>query len=174
MKTIIQISILMVSLIASTIVIAECTLTRNNDITITKPDSRYVDNGNGTVTDKVTGLMWKKCIEGLSGADCTTGTAKDFDWYTSSQNTKNDVTAGYSDWRVPNKNELFSLIENACQAPAINQTVFPNTMVSSYWTSSPSIQNADSAWNTSFTGHGNTYRVTKTNKLRVRLVRDVL
>ena len=45
------------------------------DKPITRPDSRYTDNGNGTVTDLVTGLMWKQCSEGFgtihTPCDCT-------------------------------------------------------------------------------------------------------
>lgn len=32
--------------------------------TATAPDSRYTDNGDGTVTDLATGLIWKQCAEG--------------------------------------------------------------------------------------------------------------
>ena len=39
----------------------------------------YVDNGDGTVTDTRSGLMWKQCLEGQSGADCE-GTAGLFNW----------------------------------------------------------------------------------------------
>lgn len=44
-------------------------------IKATAPDIRYTDNGNGTVTDNQTGLMWKQCSEGQSGIDCATESA---------------------------------------------------------------------------------------------------
>jgi hypothetical protein len=43
----------------------------------------YLVNANhcdGTVTDKQTTLMWKKCIQGLSGNDCSTGTSSKYNW----------------------------------------------------------------------------------------------
>ena len=39
--------------------------TCQGSITASAPDSRYVDNGDGTVTDTRTLLMWKQCVEGL-------------------------------------------------------------------------------------------------------------
>ena len=96
-----------------------------DDIRATAPDSRFSDNGNGTVTDLATGLIWKQCAEGLSGAGCT---------------------AGSSLWRLPNKNELASLIERRCYAPAINARFFPNTPSSWFWSSSPNAYDSDNAW----------------------------
>ena len=40
---------------------------------VAKTDDRYVDHGDGTVTDKVTGLMWMKCVYGQSGHLCEDG-----------------------------------------------------------------------------------------------------
>src|SRR5450755_69744 len=40
----------------------------------------YTDNGDGTITDNVSALMWKKCSEGLSGSNCATGTATETNW----------------------------------------------------------------------------------------------
>ncbi len=41
----------------------------------------FTDNGNGTVTDSATGLMWDKCSWGQSGnSDCATGSASAPTW----------------------------------------------------------------------------------------------
>ena len=42
--------------------------------------SRFIDNSDGTLTDLVTGLMWKRCPEGLSGATCNQGTVSNKVW----------------------------------------------------------------------------------------------
>jgi len=46
----------------------------------TSPDSRFTDNGDGTVADLATGLTWKQCAEALSGAGCATGSPTAFTW----------------------------------------------------------------------------------------------
>ncbi len=58
----------------------------------------YTDNGDGTITDNVTGLMWEK---GFRKSDYTDANA----------NAKASTTGGYTDWRVPTIKELYSLID---------------------------------------------------------------
>jgi hypothetical protein len=59
----------------------------------------YTDNGDGTITDNVTGLMWEKSM----------GEKITFD--ASFLKAQNSRLAGYSDWRVPTIKELYSLIQ---------------------------------------------------------------
>jgi len=65
-------------------------------------DNDFVDNGDGTVTDRATGLMWQK--DG-SPKPLTLKRAK---YYIGSLNDKRFL--GYSDWRIPTIEELASLI----------------------------------------------------------------
>ncbi len=116
----------------------------NEAIPPTVPDSRYKDNNNddnSTVIDLWTGLMWQRCVLGLSGDDCATGTAATFTWDEALQQAEainaSGGFAGYNDWRLPNLKELYSLVENACLNPAINIRFFPNTPPLSHWSSSP-------------------------------------
>ena len=101
------------------------------------PDERFDDMGNGTIRDKSTGLMWKKCIQGLSGSDCMTGTAVKKSWKDALQDASGESFAGHNDWRLPNKNELFSIVESRCANPSINENVFPNVGSANHWTSTP-------------------------------------
>lgn len=110
------------------------------------PTSRFKVNTNGTVLDQKTGLMWKRCTEGLSGADCATGSPAYTDWAGALGWAANSGFAGYKDWRLPNQKELRSLVEVKCYRPAINLTVFPGTSNAGYWSSSPFAYSAIFAW----------------------------
>lgn len=78
------------------------------------PDSQLTDNVDGTITDSKTGLMWKKCMEGVSGNNCDSGAATSFTWETALQQPGLVNSVGFaehSDWRLPNVKELASLVE---------------------------------------------------------------
>ncbi len=62
-----------------------------------QPD--FTDNGDGTVTDNNTGLMWQK----TPGSKVT--------WSVASANASSFSLAGYGDWRLPTIKELYSLID---------------------------------------------------------------
>ena len=78
-----------------------------SSIPATAPASRFTDNGDGTVTDKVTALQWKRCSEGQtwSGGTCT-GSATVGGWQWALQRADVASYAGRSDWRLPNIKEL--------------------------------------------------------------------
>jgi hypothetical protein len=101
------------------------------------PDVVYVDHGDGTVTDTRTGLMWKQCAEGLSGVGCGMGTLMTFTWSGALSHAVSSSFAGYTNWRLPNVKELSSLVEDCRFQPAINDSLFPNTPSSSFWSGSP-------------------------------------
>jgi hypothetical protein len=100
--------------------------------------------------------MWMACADGLSGADCATGTATPYASFADALARATAVNAdaagagaGFGDWRVPNRNELASLVQRACRAPAIARTTFPGTPSASFWTGSPAF--AGFAWYADFT-----------------------
>ena len=103
----------------------------------TTPASRFQDNGDATVTDQSTGLMWARCPEAVSGTDCLTGAATAFTWEGALVRARDSGLAGYTDWRLPNVKELSSIVEERCYDPAINLAVFPNTPASIFWSASP-------------------------------------
>lgn len=104
----------------------------------TNPDSAYAINGNGTVTDVRTDLMWKQCVEGQSGSNCS-GTASSLDWFEALAAAQDATFAGFDDWRLPNVRELLTLVEYCNFNPAINGNYFPGTPLTSVWTGSPAI-----------------------------------
>jgi hypothetical protein len=134
----------------------------------------YTVNADGTVTDTTTGLMWDRCAYGLTGSDCTGSSAYAGDWasaltYASTANTYS--YKGYSDWRLPNKTELESIVQRDTHSPAIDATAFPNTPTSTYfWTSTTYTPNPAYAWYFYF-NDGDTYYSPKTSGFFFRLVR---
>ncbi len=145
-----------------------------DSIPASTPDSQLIDNGDGTVTDSKTGLMWKKCLEGLSGNNCESGSVNSFTWQEALQqpSTVNNAGgfAGYANWRLPNIRELISLIEDQCYDPAINLNYFPNTTNHTCWSGSPYMGLSDSAWVVVFY-NGNSYDNYRGFTNAVRLVR---
>ena len=134
------------------------------------PDSRYsIDAVAGVVTDLSTGLMWTRCSEGQSGADCTAGTATNQRWTQALTLANSANYAGFEDWRLPNAEELFSLVETGCWSPSINTVAFPNTPSSSYWSSTTFAPDVSLAWSASF----NSGSLNASNKVDIRQVRLV-
>jgi hypothetical protein len=136
--------------------------------------TRLVDNHDGTITDLKTGLMWQQCTDGLSGGSCATGTPTAQQNFAAALlratqvNADAAVNRGYADWRVPNRNELASLVNWNCSAPAIQRSRFPNTPSTSAWSSSPA--GAGLVWYVDFTD-GNLALSGTTGGRVLRLVR---
>jgi len=52
---------------------------------------------------------------------------------------------GHTDWRLPNKKELLSIVDYSSYEPSIN-TVFVHTISSNYWSSTTSASYPNYAW----------------------------
>lgn len=135
------------------------------------PDADYTDHGDGTVTHVPTGLIWKRCSEGQTwtGNTCT-GIAIRSTWAEALTLGSANGFAGKSDWRLPSIRELRSLVEECRTNPPINDTIFPATPTSDFWSSSPFANHSSYAWYVRFnTGSSNfTYRSSRNS---MRLVR---
>lgn len=132
-----------------------------------------VSNGDGTVTDSATALMWDQCTYGRSGADCAGGVAFAGSWadaMVQASSANMSVYKGYSDWRVPNKKELDSIVKRDVYDPAIDTAVFPNSSSASYWTASTLVPLPTYAWAVAFYD-GNIYGDDKRLSYPIRLVR---
>ena len=139
------------------------------------PDSQLQDNGDGTITDTKTGLIWKRCLEGQSGSDCASGSAEAFTWQQALQRAQTVNSgggfAGASVWRVPTIKELRSLVEQQCADPAINLTRFPNPGSDFVWSSSAVAGVTNDAWGVGFS-YGGTSWSNKDDGGQLRLVRS--
>lgn len=85
--------------------------------------NRFVDNGDGTIIDEATGLMWQQADNGTT-----------YDWEGALYYAEELTLAGYDDWRLPNAKELQSIVDytrspGTSSSPAIDP-VFSCTQMS--------------------------------------------
>jgi len=146
--------------------------TCKESIKSTTPSANFTIHNNGTATHKITGLMWMRCGLGQewNGKTCQ-GEAAIYPWDNGLRLAAEVEFAGYNDWRLPNKNELESIVENSCFAPAINTEIFPATPPAYFWTSSPYAAVSEGAWSVDF-GYGTVNASVKPGSIHIRLVRD--
>ena len=124
----------------------------------------------GTITDNTTNLMWQQCSNGLSGAGCATGTAATATWESAITYCEGLSLGGFADWRLPNVKELKSIADMTKLNPAIDIVYFPNTVSSSYWSSTSYAGDTAGACFVHF-GDGYAGSSNKTDALYVRCVR---
>ncbi len=124
------------------------------------PES-YTDNGDQTITDNVTSLMWQQ--------DASTNS------YSQDQAIQYCSTlglGGYSDWRIPTRIELVSIVDALTSSPRIDTTKFSGTLPFPYWTSSvPAIAPSD-VYMVIFQSGATEYVGAKGSSVTVRCVRN--
>lgn len=143
-----------------------------SSIIASTPDESFTILDDGTAVNNTTGLMWMRCSLGQTPEKYTcSGQAALLSWSDGLKAAADYEFAGHTDWRLPNKNELESLVENRCALPAINAAVFPATPSAYFWSSSPYAPVAHGAWSVDF-GYGAVNASVKSGVINVRLVRD--
>ncbi|MEI6914586.1 MAG: DUF1566 domain-containing protein, partial [Armatimonadota bacterium] len=94
----------------------------------------YQSNGDGTVTDMVTGLMWQQ----VDGGEMT--------WDQAVSYADSLSLGGQDDWRLPTANELFYILDEGSVNPAMNTSYFTTTLAEYWWTSEQRVDDATKAW----------------------------
>jgi hypothetical protein len=158
----------------------------------------YSDNGDGTITDNNTGLMWEKKDDsggihdkdnsyfwwgGVSGGYLMNGTMVTV--FLATLNSKPLYFAGHCDWRIPNKKELESIVDEEQYGPAVSAafnngcelgctvTACSCTASDHYWSSTTQASNPRNAWIVDFSD-GSMWQVYKDDNTYVRAVRGGL
>ena len=120
----------------------------------------YQDNGNQTVTDQNSGLMWMKSDDGARRT-----------WQGAVDYCNGLNFAGRSDWRLPTRFELDSIVDYGRSFPAIHP-VF-SCQSSFYWSASIYVDDSVYAWGI-FANDGGDHWLDKSNPYYVRCVRGGL
>ena len=105
----------------------------------TRNTARFVDNKDGTVLDRQTGLMWLKNGQSTLGA---------ITWKEAGAFCDGLKFAGYSDWRLPAKKEWATIIDTSSQYPALPlKSPFENVVTFlDYWTENDHDYGPGYAW----------------------------
>lgn len=123
------------------------------------PES-YTDDKDGTVLDNITQLMWQQ-----------TGPTTKYTWEEAVAYCPTLSLGGHTDWRLPSRIELMSLVEPGSSSPNINGTYFPGTPLGSFWSISlVTDQEASGAWAVGFY-NGGTFNAEVTDSNYVRCLR---
>jgi hypothetical protein len=113
------------------------------------PSPRFVENADGTMSDTLTGLTWSK--EGLvPGPDaCLPGRRRSLRGALDLLTCLNaHGYLGRKDWRLPNRNELASVVNRgqADSAAWLKTLGFSGVQSDSYWSSSTFVPAASNGW----------------------------
>ena len=99
----------------------------------------------GVVLDNATGLSW---ATGTDGAGCNFGETTD--WSSAVAWGANLEFAGHTDWRLPNVQELYTIVDLSVANPAVDPQFFPNTHSAYYYSSTTYINMLSNVWMVSF------------------------
>jgi len=103
--------------------------------TANRSSAHLTDNGDGTVTDSSTGLIWQKALS------MTTLT-----WEESLKYAAALSLTGKNDWRIPNIRELQSLNDATLTKPSFNKSFFPGISSGNFWSSTSQVNTPVRAW----------------------------
>ncbi|MBU4237246.1 MAG: DUF1566 domain-containing protein [Proteobacteria bacterium] len=110
---------------------------------LVQPQNSFVINPSGvTVTDTVTCLEWQRATADITGD----GVPDPMSWQDALSYAEELSLDGHSDWRLPDSNELASIVDYTQYSPTIDLATFPDSVSSPYWTSTTLAPNTGMAW----------------------------
>jgi hypothetical protein len=157
---------------------------------------RYIDCGDQTLADTVTGLMWEKKDDTLCPSDLHCS-IKNFGWTAGTttpdgtlfsnflatlnleSSSAGDAScfANHCDWRIPKLAEIRSILSNPCpDSPSdlcIDPAFGPTQNSLGYWSATSLSSNTQSAWYALFRSFGQTGTINKNQFMLARAVRSV-
>lgn len=128
----------------------------------------FILNGNGTVTDTITTLMWQQ----NDGGEMTIENAIIY--------CDTLTLGGFTDWRLPNCHELFSILNHDKVNPAIDTNFFTYTLADYWWSNERQANDSNKVWVTNAGGGVGNHPKTETisaggiKRFHVRAVRDLI
>lgn len=140
----------------------------NDSVPVTTPSEDFATIGDGSIVrHEATGLEWQRCAVGQSwdGSTCQ-GEPATYIW----QGALSEAADAGGEWRLPDINELQSIIERCRRQPAINRQIFPESPADGrFWSASP--RASENAW---FVGlfSGESAVDQRSSDYHIRLVRD--
>ncbi len=102
------------------------------------PGPSFRVNGDGTVTDLSTGLMWQQ------------SETRPMTWQQALAFCEELELAGHGDWRLPSIRELQTLVEAGPGEPAVDEKIFPGCRPEPYWSSTTRSERPAFAWTMDF------------------------
>jgi len=117
------------------------------------PTLDYTDNGDGTVTDNNTNLMWVKEPGAIGGVWGAPGTPALMSWNVGLDECELLNYAGHSDWRMPNIKELMSIVDFS-RMPSCIDPAFTFVQLAGYWSSTTYATMTAMAWQIKFSDGG--------------------
>ncbi len=118
------------------------------------PTGQYTNNGNGTITDNRTGLIWQQALQ---PATYTYATAVSY--------CANLTLGGNSNWRLPEISELQSIYD-PCSTTLLDP-IFTGSLTAYMWSNTVYRLDSTQAW----TLYNNSFHAPKTSSGHVRCVR---
>ena len=95
---------------------------------------RLRDNGDGTVSDEVTGLMWQR----VDGGEMT--------WDAASAYARDLRLAGRDDWRLPTSHELFGILNHGRNRPPLDTKFFARSAAEYWWSATTRAGDTSRVW----------------------------
>lgn len=98
-------------------------------------NTRFISNGDGTVTDSMTDLMWQQA----ASADTIT-------WEEALQAADTCTLGGFFDWRLPNIKEMHSINQENIVNPSIDSQWIGVSEARKWWSSTTLLNDSQKAW----------------------------